>query len=182
MSDYCAAQFISKTKIDVPLVYHAKVLANDMTNAIFPVLEKIFDITKIKPVIAYERNSGGIFEFERLGGLNRLGKFELFKMPKTGNVDNSYPTKLGWDTNTATRPRMLSDLKDAVDKRLITVYDKPTINEMFSFIISQTSTSEKAQAEHGSHDDLVMSLAIAWQLYQQCENPADDNSEVDLLG
>ena len=67
MSDYCAAQFISKTKIDVPLVYHAKVLANDMTNAIFPVLEKIFDITKIKPVIAYERNSGGIFEFERLG-------------------------------------------------------------------------------------------------------------------
>jgi len=41
---------------------------------------------------------------------------------------------------------------------------------MFSFIISQTSTSWKAQAEQGAHDDLIMSLAIAWQLYQT-ENP-----------
>ena len=33
----------------------------------------------------------------------------------------------------------------------------------------KTSASWKAQAEHGAHDDLVMALAIAWQLYQICE-------------
>lgn len=61
---------------------------------------------------------------------------------------------------------MLSMLKEAIDNRLITIYDKPTVNEMFSFIVSQTSSSWKAQAEQGAHDDLIMALAGAWQLYQ----------------
>src|SRR3990167_8566866 len=91
MSDYCAPQFLSKNNIDIPLVYHAKVLANDMTNALFPVLEKIYDITGIKPVVAYERNNGGVFELERLAGLNRSGKFDIFKMPNSGKADNPQP-------------------------------------------------------------------------------------------
>jgi hypothetical protein len=57
-------------------------------------------------------------------------------------------------------------LKEAIDKKLLTLYDKPTINELFSFIIKQTETAWKAQAESGAHDDLVMSLAGVWQLYQ----------------
>ena len=61
-------------------------------------------------------------------------------------------------------------LKEAIDNRLLTIWDKPLINEMFAFIISQTSSSWKAQAEQGAHDDLIMALAIAWQLYQS-ENP-----------
>ena len=68
---------------------------------------------------------------------------------------------------------MLSDLKEAIDKRVLRVYDKPTIDEMFSFIIVQTSTAWKAQAEQGGYDDLVMSLAIAWQMYQEAKLPVD---------
>jgi|SRR6185312_11498365 len=166
LGDSCTAQFLSRTKLDVPLVFHERVLLNDMTNALLPVLEKIYSQTGIRPTIAYERNNGGVFEFERLAGLNRGNKFELFKMPNVGKSENPDPTRLGWDTNTATRPRMLSDLKDAVDKKLITIYDKPTINEMYSFIITRTTSTEKAQAERGAHDDLIMALAIAWQLYQ----------------
>lgn len=169
LGDYCAAQFISKTKIDVPLVYHSKTIATEMTNVLYPTLEKIYDVTKIKPVIAYERNAGGTFEIERLGAMNRLGKYRMFQMPRMGQVNQSEPIKYGWDTNTATRPAMLSQLKEAIDKRLLNVYDKITIEEMFSFIVSRTAVSVKAEAESGCHDDLVMSLAIAWQLYQQCE-------------
>jgi len=66
---------------------------------------------------------------------------------------------------------MLQMLKEAIDSRVLKIYDKPTVNEMFSFIISQTSSSWKAQAEQGAHDDLIMALAGAWQLYQT-ENPA----------
>lgn len=169
--DYSACQFLSKTKIDVPLVYHSKKLATEMTNEIFPILEKIHDITNIKPVIAYENNAGGIFELERLATLNRNYKFEIFKMPNVGKEDNPDPIKLGWSTNTSTRPRMLADLKDAIDHKALTVYDKPTINELFSFVVNQTSSIWKAQAEVGAHDDLIMSLAGAWQLYQMAEAP-----------
>jgi hypothetical protein len=61
---------------------------------------------------------------------------------------------------------MLLMLKDCIDNQLIRIYDKPTITEMFSFIEVQTSTMWRAQAEKNAHDDLVMSLAGAWQLYQ----------------
>jgi len=164
--DYCAAQFLSKTHIDVPVVYHQKVIATEMTPLIHHELEKIYKVTEIKPVVAYERQNGGLFELERLAALNRGGNYTLFTMPTYGNIDNPDASKLGWDTNTATRPKMLQDLKDAIDHKAINLYDKPTITELFSFIVSQTSSSWKAQAEKGSHDDLVMSLAIAWQLYQ----------------
>lgn len=169
LGDYCAAQFISKTKIDVPLVYHSKTIATEMTNMLYPALEKIADITGFKPVVAYERNAGGTFEIERLTSMNRLGKYTMFKMPSMAQVTTPEPTKYGWDTNTATRPAMLSQLKEAIDNKLLRIYDKITIEEMYSFIVNRTSVMVKAQAEVGCHDDLVMSLAIAWQLYQQCE-------------
>ena len=158
-----------------------------MTNAIFPILEKIYDVTEVKPTIAYERNAGGNFEMERLATMNRLGKYELFKMPTVGRLDAPEAVKYGWSTNTATRPAMLSQLKEAVDGKVLTLYDKPTVEEMYSFIVSRTSSSWKAQAETGSHDDLVMSLAIAWQLYQMCEgqtlkqDPKDYNFPEDKL-
>lgn len=171
MGDYCAVQFLSKTHIDVPMVYHTKSIATEMTNAIYPILEKIYDITGIKPVVAYERNNGGLFELERLAALNRLGKYDIFKMPNSGRIDNPEPTKLGWDTNVATRPIMLQGLKEAVDNKLLRVYDKQTITELYSFVLVQTTSTIKAQAERGAHDDLVMSLAGAWQMYQQCETP-----------
>jgi hypothetical protein len=166
--DYCAAQFLSKDKLDVPIVYHSKSTATDMTPLIHKELEKIYDITHTKPVIAYERNAGGVFELERLASLNRLGKYNVYQMKANEGTTKSTSSsiKLGWDTNSATRPIMLQMLKEAIDKKLLTLYDKPTINELFSFIIKQTETAWKAQAESGAHDDLVMSLAGVWQLYQ----------------
>lgn len=171
-TDYCSAQFLSKTKLDVPVVFHSKVLASEMTPQIHLELERIYDTTKVKPVVAFERNNGGVAEIERLATLNREGKYRIYtektNIGSTNSVESS--TKLGWTTSSASRPTMLSMLKEAIDNRLITIYDKPTITEMFSFIVSQTSSSWKAQAEQGAHDDLIMALAISWQLYQS-ENP-----------
>lgn len=168
-NDYCAAQFLSATKLDVPLVFHSKVTATEMTPALHPVLEELAEVTGIKPLVAYERNNGGSFEVERLASMNRLGKYDMFTMPTFGNqVINAIESnvkKLGWDTNSATRPMMLSALKDAIDHGQITLYDKETVKELYSFVVVQTSSSWKAQAERGAHDDLVMALAGAWQLY-----------------
>ena len=168
-TDWCAAQFLSKTKLDVPIVYHDKKLATEMTPILFAELERIYDIADIPPLIAYERNNGGVFEMERLAALNKMNKYTIFTMPTYGSIDNPEAKKLGWDTNTATRPKMLADLKEAIDKRLIRLYDKATVSELFSFIVVQTSTAWKAQAEKGANDDLVMALAIAWQLQQSVQ-------------
>jgi len=170
-SDSNACQFLSKTMIDVPLVYHQRGIATEMTNAIFPVIEKIFDVTGIKPMVAYENNAGGIFELERLAALNRSNKYSIYKQITHGTTQSEQTEKIGWVTNTATRPLMLQDLKNAIDNKLLRVYDKQTIGELYSFIINRLG---KPEAEQGSHDDLVMSLAGAWQLYQQCDTPPTD--------
>jgi len=83
-----------------------------------------------------------------------------------GQIEQSEAKRYGWTTSSSTRPKMLEDLKNAIDNKLIRIYDKQTVNEMFAFIVVQTSSSWKAQAEKHAHDDLIMSLAIAWQLYQ----------------
>jgi len=171
-TDYCVAQLLSKTNLDIPVVYHSKVLATEMTPLIHLELEKIFDQTGVKPVVAFERNNGGVAEIERLATLNRNGKYIIYtEKSNIGTTEDVGETiKLGWTTSSASRPIMLSMLKECIDNKLLTIYDKPTVNEMFSFIVSQTSSSWKAQAEQGAHDDLIMALAIAWQLYQT-ENP-----------
>lgn len=174
--DYCAAQFISKNKVDVPLVFHSKSLASEMTPQLHNMLEEIYKVTRVQPVVAFERNNGGVFELERLATLNRAGNYRIYQEKRnvgTTDTTDSSP-KLGWTTSSATRPVMLSMLKEAIDTRAIRIYDKPTINEMFSFVVVQTSSSWKAQAESGAHDDLIMSLAGAWQLFQTETPPINE--------
>lgn len=171
--DYTTACFISKTRIDVPLVYRSKKTATELTNQLVTMLEKIYDTTNKKPIVAYERNNGGSFELDRLAALNRLNKYDIFKMPNFGRLDPPESVKYGWSTNTATRPKMLQDLKNAVDNKVLKIYDEDIINEMYSFIVMQTSSSWKAQAEKYAHDDLIFGLGIAWQLYNQAIEPDD---------
>lgn len=176
--DYCAAQFLSTDKLDVPLVYHNKALATEMTPDLIKILEGIFDVTGVRPVVAYERNNGGVFEMERLARLNRKQKFMPYRMLAYGrNKDQKIMTKLGWDTNSATRPKMLADLKEAVDSHLFQIYDKKTIEELFSFVTVQTTSTWRAQAETNSHDDLLMALAIAWQLYHSEHKPSQNQKK-----
>lgn len=166
--DYCAAQFLSKTKLDVPTVYHSQITATEMTPLIALELEKIYKETGVKPVIAYETNNGGVFELQRLATLNRTGSYTMYLQKTLGTTDGLEITeKYGFSTNSATRPAILQLLKEAVDNQLFSIYDKPTINEMFAFIVKPNGRPE---AEQSAHDDLVMSLAIAWQMYQT-ENP-----------
>lgn len=164
-ADRCAAHFLSTTKLDVPLVYHAPVIATIMTNELLPVLEKIATITGFNPLVAYERNNGGSFEMDRLASLNKRGLYDIYQMQSIGMQVNEATRRLGWDTNTATRPQMLSGLKECIDGMLLTIYHPETIKELYSFVVVKTTSSWKAQAESGSHDDLVMSLAGVWQLY-----------------
>lgn len=169
--DNTSATFLSKTRRDIPLTFHSRVTTSDFISQLIPVLERIYDVTGVRPVIAFERNNGGAFLMDQVASMNKLGKYTIFKMPTYGREDPPDSVKYGWDTNSATRPKMLQDWKEAVDKRLITMYDADTVNEHFSFVVVKTSSNWRAQAESGAHDDRVMSCAGAWQLYQLCEAP-----------
>lgn len=179
--DRCVAQFMSKTTGDVPLVYSEQTTATEMTPKIKSILEAVYNTTGVRPCVAFERNNGGVFEMERLARMNKNDKYTIYEMPNYGNVDSNEQEayKIGWETNSSTRPKMLSDLKEAIDHHLIKIYDKATVEELFSFIIVQGKSRWKATADVGKHDDHVMSVALAYQLYQT-ERPIADISMSDL--
>lgn len=166
-------QFLSKTKLDVPLVYQSRGVAATMTTAIFPILERIHDLTSLPPTVAIERQNGGASEMERLDALNRKNKYRCFQMPKIGQAldvgESEQTKKLGWDTNSVTRGMMLGDLSVAIASRVLSLYDDITVQQLFAFIINQQGKPEAAPSQH---DDAVMSLAIAWQLFQRVTTPS----------
>lgn len=171
--DNCAVQFLSYKWLDIPLVYHSNVTASYMTPLLFDELNHIYDITGIQPMVAFERNNGGEFEMDRLARLNRFGSYRVYTMKSTDPTGRVADTgKLGWSTNTATRPKMLAELKDAVESDLLHLYHRQTVNELFSFVVKPTG---KAEAEDGAHDDLVMALAGVWQLYQTERPPRESD-------
>lgn len=77
---------------------------------------------------------------------------------------NKLETKLGVNTNKATRPHMLAILQTIVVEQIENIVDKETIEEMISFIVNEKG---KAEAQEGCHDDLVMGLAIAHYIRPQ---------------
>lgn len=169
--DSNVSQFLSKTKLDVPLVYESLGVAATMTPEILKMAEKLYDITGLPPAIGFERNMGGASEMERARVLNTNNKYSLFVMPVIGQTEDSDTKKLGWDTNEATRPILVGDLKNIIDVHGLTVYDETTIQQLFWFIVNRQG---KPEAMKGKHDDHVISLGVAWQMYQRCQTPEPD--------
>lgn len=170
--DYNAGHFLSKTRLDIPMVLHYDGSITDVTPELKVALELIKKQTGINPVVAYETNNGGSYELERLSRLNKLQNYTMYyqyRMNDEGRLERT--DKLGFSTNTATRGPMLIALQDMIKGNLVNVYDKLTVDEMFSFVKHKTPSGWRAEAESGSHDDLIMALAGVWQMYQTEEKP-----------
>lgn len=166
-SDSNAGQFLSKQKLDIPLVLSYEGSIVDVTPQMKIALEWIHDVTGLAPVVAYETNNGGGYELERLSRLNTLNKYRIYYQYKLDAEGHLVRTdKMGWNTNSATRPVMLTGVEELVNNNLVVIYHRPTITEMFSFVKKKTPGGWKVEAETGSHDDQIMSLAGDWQLYQ----------------
>lgn len=166
-------QFLSKTRIDVPLVMQKSGVAAAATPYIHQALEWIYAQTGVEPVVALERNNGGSSEMERLRVLNRDNHYRLYQMVDINKPGERKPNILGWETNAATRPRLTGNLKVAIDSKLITVYDEETAKQLSKFINDKTG---KPVAAANAHDDAVISLGGAWELYQTEEPLAKPDS------
>ena len=161
-------QFMSKTHTDIPLKLKMPGVAANMTPYLHQALEWIYDQTKVKPVVALERNNGGASEMHNLMMMNKNGKYRIYQMKNRGTEDGQDRSKnLGWNTTSESRPRMLGDWKVAYDGQMIRLYDEDTLSEHKTFIVAKNG---KPEAAPNTHDDEVISCAIAWQLYQT-ENP-----------
>lgn len=92
----------------------------------------------------------------------------LYKRDRGYDEEWETPTvNLGWKTDMRTKRLMIDDLIKLVRERVIRDKDIVFINEAFSYVRDERG---RMNAEEGSHDDVVMSTAIAYQLFPWGDN------------
>lgn len=65
--------------------------------------------------------------------------------------------ELGWDTNTLTRPQLISTLDEAIRDGSLVLNDAATLHELRVFI----NNNGRVEAQKGDHDDCVFALGLA---------------------
>lgn len=102
-------------------------------------------------LLAVENNNTGE---SVLNTLYNTCHYPLLFMHKKGSM--------GWNTNQATRPVMISDLKEAIRDELYDVY----CPELYTECMTLIDNKGKAEADSGCHDDRIMAYSIALQVRQ----------------
>lgn len=77
------------------------------------------------------------------------------------NIFDDRDEKSGWLTGTASRANALDTIEQAHRAKHFNTLDRFLLDEMRTFVIGPTG---KAEAAKGKHDDLVMAMAIAWDV------------------
>lgn len=109
---------------------------------------------------------------EQRKGLHGMELYERESLETIGGVKRKMK-RPGWDTNTKTRPIMVSEAKQAVRKRSCRIRSKMTIEECQTLHANQ-SRGGKIEARNGYHDDGFMgfggALCLRKEVISQHEN------------
>lgn len=96
--------------------------------------------------------------------LERLGYMEQYVRQEEDTYTGKLTKKFGFRTDRNSRPRVISNLVEIVRECISNINDKDTLEEMLTFVKNEKGRPE---AQEGSHDDLVMGLAIAYDIKDQ---------------
>lgn len=96
----------------------------------------------------------------------RLGYTKQYVREEEDTYTGKVAKRLGFKTTSISRPRILAALQTIVLEHSELLYDKQTIEEMLVFVRNEKGRPE---AKEGEHDDLVMGLAIAYDIREQQE-------------
>lgn len=108
-------------------------------------------------LVAIEANFSS-FPIKRL---EQLGYRNQYVREKEDTYSGAITKAFGFRTTAVTRPVILGELVEAIRSGINTVNDRITLEEMLTFVRSETL---RAEAAPGAHDDCVMALAIAWHI------------------
>jgi hypothetical protein len=149
----------------------------------------VLDTTKNEPIVVAEYKSNRIppdlFAYEVKNGATMYGNclaavernnhghttlsklkeiyYNIYLEEKFDNLLNKRTKKLGWHTNLSTKPKMLSELCTAVNESNIEVVSPSIVKEMRTYQADDLNIV-KAKSDDTKHWDLLMALAIAYQM------------------
>ena len=107
--------------------------------------------------------------------LQRLEYPLLYVREVFDNIMTDHQMKYGFKTTSLTRPIIISNLVQIMREHIDKINDKSTLEEALSFV----KIKGKPQASEGTHDDLIMALAIAYEILKQIPAPIEDKRTTD---
>ena len=110
-------------------------------------------------IVAVERNNHGHTTIATLKSIYS----NLYTEIKEDRVADTVTEKLGWHTNGASKPKMLYELKQAIEQNNIEIPSKYILEELRSYDKEDLSVT-KFKPDQTKHWDRVMALAICYQM------------------
>lgn len=119
-------------------------------------------------LVAVENNNHGLLTLKFLSSIHSYENLYIEKaLDERGQRQKK---RLGFNTNIKTRKLILDLLRRLIREKQIDIFSKATVDELQTFVINKDG---KETAQHGCHDDRVMSLAIAaYMCYMYPHDPA----------
>jgi len=99
--------------------------------------------------------------------LQRLKYPTLYVRETFDSIVHDVQERYGFKTTALTRPQIISELVEISREHIEKINDRETLQEMLSFV---RNTKGRAEASEGTHDDLVMALAIGYHALGQLPN------------
>lgn len=147
--DYSVIEVFNQEGVQVAEFYNNKIKPYKMAEII-----NVIGLYYNKALLCVEKASGGHSCIERLRhdysykNMVKYKSYDQFNRPKF---------EVGFDTNSKTKSLIINDFIELFEKRLIVINSERLLQEMQVFV----SQNGKMGAISGSHDDSVMSTALA---------------------
>jgi len=157
-NDYSTFHVIDTTVSEVVVEFKGKVPPDQLAYLLVEASKRYADA-----LICPENNTYGyavLMKLKELGCRNIYFKKEKDKF--NALYGDGSIGKAGFATQGNSRPQILTKLEEVIRNDKISVYSSRLISELKTFIWN----NNKAQAQRGKNDDLVMSLAIGVWLYE----------------
>lgn len=162
--DYSCAQIIERETCEQVAMWHGHCSPEEFGRILYS-LGVYYNYGWLAP----ERNFHGFGVVNQLRS-NRYRRLyydydvpqQILKRQKVGE------RKFGWETNRRTRPILIQDLAQFLNEEHLKINDAQTIEELFTFIYDKDGNTG---AMGGCHDDRVIALGIALQLYKRTSSP-----------
>ena len=154
-SDWFAAQVLDNITGEQVAVMHKKFDEDEYARQLYCLGKKYNDA-----LLGVETN----FSTYPVKTLDRLGYRNIYVREVEDEYTGRLQPRFGFRTDIRTRPVIIAGLIEALRERSFLLHDEKTIQELLTFTRNQDG---RAEAETGAHDDLVMSLAIAWYIRPQ---------------
>lgn len=112
-------------------------------------------------IIAPERNNHGHATIVILKSMYS----NIFKERKMDTYLDRETEKLGWHTNSASKPKMIYDLSSAINEELVKINSADVLSELITY-----DRNDMIKEDDTKHWDLVIAAAIGWQMNAYAQN------------